>query len=107
MLRRVDKSGGKGFENLGSLPSENRHKSVKSDAEIKREIIRQSLASYTGNCPCPYNSDRAGRSCGRRSAYSRPGGASPVCYEQDVTQNMLDAYRRARGYRKPAAGAQK
>jgi len=82
-------------------------RSPKTDAEIKREIIRQSLASYSGNCPCPYNTDRAGRSCGRRSAYSRPGGASPICYEHDVNQKMLDAYRQARGYRKPAEGAQK
>ena len=60
-------------------------KPAKSDAEIKQEIIKQSIASYRGNCPCPYNVDRAGRSCGRGSAYSRPGGASPPCYEKDVT----------------------
>lgn len=42
--------------------------------EIKQAIIQQSLASYPGNCPCPYNTDRAGRSCGKRSAYSRAGG---------------------------------
>lgn len=36
-----------------------------SDAQIRRAIIQESLASYPGNCPCPYNTDRAGRSCGR------------------------------------------
>src|SRR6266581_9800454 len=46
------------------------------------------------NLPCPYSVDRAGRSCGRRSAYSRPGGASPLCYEKDVTQKMVDDYRK-------------
>ena len=51
-------------------------KAQKTDAQIKQEIIKQSLASYTGSCPCPYNVDRAGRMCGRRSAYSKSGGAS-------------------------------
>lgn len=36
---------------------------------------------YTGNCPCPYDRDAAGKLCGARSAYSRSGGASPVCYQ--------------------------
>jgi hypothetical protein len=66
---------------------------VKTDAEIKQQIIKQSIASYRGSCPCPYNVDRAGRMCGRRSAYSRPGGASPICYEKDVTQKIVDEYR--------------
>jgi len=67
---------------------------AKTDAEIKQEIIKQSIASYSGSCPYPYNVDRAGRMCGRRSAYSRPGGASPSCYEKDVTQKMVDDYRK-------------
>lgn len=37
-------------------------------------------APYTGSCDCPYHTDRAGRRCGARSAYSRPGGRSPRCY---------------------------
>ncbi len=69
-------------------------KSEKTDAEIKQEIIEASIASYRGTCPCPYNTDRAGRRCGARSAYSRPGGAAPLCYESDVTQKMVDDYRK-------------
>ena len=65
----------------------------KSDKEIKKELIRQSIASYSGSCPCPYNTDRGGRRCGKRSAYSRPGGASPLCYEGDVSKEIVDAYR--------------
>jgi hypothetical protein len=72
-------------------------RSRKTDAEIKQEIIGDSVAHYRGNCPCPYNTDRAGRRCGARSAYSRPGGASPICYEKDVTQQMVDEYRRKTG----------
>jgi hypothetical protein len=64
-----------------------------SDAQIKQRIISQSIASYSGSCPCPYNVDRAGRSCGRRSAYRRPGGAAPICYASDVTPAMVRAAR--------------
>ena len=64
-----------------------------SDGEVKRLVIQESIASYPGRCPCPYDVDRAGRSCGRRSAYSRPGGYSPICYESDVTPQMVQQYR--------------
>ncbi len=66
----------------------------KTDAEIRQVIIKESIANYKGNCPCPYNVDRAGRTCGARSAYSRPGGAAPLCYDKDVTQKMVDDYRK-------------
>jgi hypothetical protein len=65
-----------------------------TDADIRQEIINESIANYRGSCPCPYNTDRAGRRCGARSAYSRPGGASPICYAMDVTQKMVDDYRK-------------
>lgn len=64
-----------------------------SDRQIKTILIQESLASYSGSCPCPESRDRAGRRCGGRSAYSRPGGASPLCYESDVTNQMVDDYR--------------
>jgi hypothetical protein len=60
--------------------------------EVVRAIIEESLAFYPGNCPCPYNRDRAGRSCGARSAYSKPGGRSPLYYERDVTDRMIQEY---------------
>ncbi|UJW85107.1 SH3 domain-containing protein [Devosia sp. SL43] len=62
-------------------------------SEIVRLIIEGSVNSYSGSCPCPYNVDRAGRRCGGRSAYSRPGGASPICYEGDVTEAMIRAFQ--------------
>lgn len=34
----------------------------------------------SGSCDCPYDYARNGSRCGGRSAYSRPGGRSPVCY---------------------------
>lgn len=60
-----------------------------SRSEIVRQIMQDSLRSYSGSCPCPYNSDLAGRRCGARSAYSRPGGARPLCYESDVSEAMI------------------
>jgi hypothetical protein len=65
-----------------------------SDAQIKQRIIRESIAAYPGSCPCPYNVDRAGRSCGRRSAYSRPGGYAPICYPNDVSRAQVEEWRR-------------
>jgi hypothetical protein len=59
-----------------------------TDSQIRQQIIQESVAAYlaTGHpCACPYNSARDGSSCGGRSAYSRPGGAAPLCYPPDVT----------------------
>lgn len=32
-----------------------------------------------GSCPCPDNTDRRGSRCGKRSAFCRQGGDSPMC----------------------------
>lgn len=71
------------------VPQSTSARNVPNLDELKDEIIRRSIANYSGNCPCPYNSDRAGRRCGGRSAYSRPGGQTPICYRGDVTDAML------------------
>ena len=76
-----------------------------TDAAIREAIVKASIASYTGSCPCPFNTDRAGRRCGARSAYSRPGGKSPVCYVTDVTARMVQAYRDVRPSKAPGAVA--
>ena len=64
-----------------------------SDAEIRDQLIQQSIASYRGSCPCPYNLDRAGRRCGARSAYSKPGGDAPLCYPSDVSDELVSRYK--------------
>ena len=71
----------------------NQKKPQLTDAAIQTLLIRESRARYYGSCACPYNVDRAGRKCGRRSAYSKPGGASPLCYAHDVSAQMIAAYR--------------
>lgn len=63
-----------------------------STIEIKQVMINQSIRSYSGNCPCPYNRASNGSMCGRRSAWSRPGGASPLCYESDISDRMVEDY---------------
>ena len=69
----------------------------KTDADIRKDMIAASIAAYKGSCPCPYSRDRAGKSCGARSAWSRPGGASPLCYDKDISQKMVDDYRKRTG----------
>jgi len=64
-----------------------------SDAAIKQAIIKESIASYPETCACPYNSARNGSSCGGRSAWSRGGGYSPMCYPKDVSKADVAAYR--------------
>ena len=76
-------------------------KETKTDADIKQILIEESIARYPGNCPCPYNVDRAGRQCGKRSAYSRPGGASPLCYANDISDEMVKEYRQERNENVP------
>ncbi len=65
----------------------------RSDAEIRRLLVRESIDADDGNCPCPYFTDSIGRSCGGRSAWSRAGGESPWCYPRDVPQEAIDAWR--------------
>jgi len=64
-----------------------------SDSTIVQRIIAESVSGYSGSCPCPESRDRAGRRCGRRSAYSKPGGAAPICYPGDVSKAMIEAFR--------------
>jgi len=67
-----------------------------SDQQIAEIIVRESRTAYyaTGRpCACPDDVARNGSRCGGRSAYSRPGGASPYCYVSDVPKTAIDAYR--------------
>lgn len=64
-----------------------------TDAQVKKAIIKESIEQYPGNCPCPYNIAKNGSRCGKRSAYSSPGGYEPICYPSDVTQEMINEWR--------------
>jgi hypothetical protein len=65
-----------------------------SDAQVRQAIIQDSIARYqaTGHPTIPLATDR-GAVTG--AAYSRPGGASPLCFPQDVSDGMVADWRRA------------
>ena len=60
-----------------------------NDQKVQR-LIQESIASYPGKCACPYSIMSNGRKCGGRSAYSKPGGYSPLCYPNDVYEMYPD-----------------
>jgi len=69
---------------------------VISAAAIAALIVKESRSAYyaTGrHCACPDDRMRNGHVCGGRSAYSRPGGAAPLCYPGDVTAAQISEYR--------------
>jgi len=68
-----------------------------SDDQVRERMIKESINAYPGKCPCPYNTMSNGRACGGRSAYSKPSGASPLCYSQDISDAAAAAYRKQRG----------
>lgn len=59
---------------------------------LKDEMIRESIARYPGNCPCPYNRDARGHNCGKRSAWNRGGGYEPLCFPEDISADMTREY---------------
>ncbi|WP_172913207.1 hypothetical protein GC090_20035 (plasmid) [Pantoea sp. JZ29] len=67
---------------------------LQTDDQIRQLIIEDSIASYPGVCACPFNTARNGSSCGRRSAWSKQGGYSPICYKKEVSKAMVDEWRK-------------
>ncbi len=64
-----------------------------TDDQVRNLMIKESINSYPSSCPCPFNSAANGSSCGRRSAYSKPGGYSPLCYRGDISADEVAAWR--------------
>ncbi|WP_414502356.1 hypothetical protein [Zymobacter sp. IVIA_5232.4 C2] len=85
------------FSLLGTLSIAPSQAAAVSDDAVRQQMIQESLDDYPGNCPCPYNTMRNGRSCGGRSAYSRPGGYSPLCYKDDISDEEVSDYRQSHG----------
>src|SRR5262249_17702342 len=64
-----------------------------TDTECASIIIQASRDAYYrtgGGCACPEGLATNGGRCGGRSAYSKPGGASPYCYPSDVPKTEID-----------------
>jgi hypothetical protein len=72
-----------------------------TDAQVRDAMIAQSISAYPGNCPCPYNRASNGSRCGKRSAWSKPGGYSPLCFREDISDDMVKQYRKAHGISAP------
>jgi hypothetical protein len=68
-----------------------------TDAQVRQQMIAESIAAYPGHCPCPYNLASNGSHCGKRSAWSKPGGYAPLCYAQDISDEMVRAWRQQHG----------
>jgi hypothetical protein len=67
------------------------------DNAVRQQIIQSSVNDYRATgypCACPYNTARNGSRCGNRSAYSRPGGAAPLCYPKDITDQMVRDWKK-------------
>ena len=70
-----------------------------SDADVRKLMMQESLAGYRGTCPCPEFRAANGSKCGARSAYSKRGAAGLLCYSEDITEQMLNDYKRRHGMR--------
>ena len=89
---RTDSSGGHTNRSTGEYHSHNSGYSTPSyslpsystSSKSKQQQIAESIAAYSGVCACPYNRASNGSKCGKRSAWSKPGGAEPLCYESDI-----------------------
>src|SRR5580704_5652389 len=82
--------------------TERKVETVLTAAAIAAIIVQASRDQYhaTGRpCACPDDAARNGSACGGRSAYSRPGGAAPLCYPSDVTAAMTESYRQRQASR--------
>jgi hypothetical protein len=83
-------------DNSARPDSERKVEAVLTAAAVAAIIIQASRDQYHASgrpCACPDDTARNGSSCGGRSAYSRPGGAAPLCYPGDVTAAMIESYR--------------
>jgi hypothetical protein len=52
--------------------------------EENSTTLRPIRNPHQGICECPYDYDSVGKLCGKKSAYSRPNGGNPICYQHDV-----------------------
>ena len=71
-------------------------KEILTDAAVIALIIAASIAAYKAMgkpCACPEDMTSNGRRCGKNSAWYREGGYRPLCRLDDVTPEMISAYR--------------
>lgn len=93
-VSHCDDKSGKYVCNDGSYsPSclcESNHDTRHTESSLTNQISEEGYRSQIGNCPCPYNLDNAGKICGKRSAWCRKGGYSPVCDLTKITHDIIE-----------------
>jgi hypothetical protein len=91
-----------GLPNKPTSDAERKAEVALTAAAIAAIIVQASRDQYHAGgrpCACPDDTMRNGRACGERSAYSRPGGAAPLCYPTDVPAAMIESYRQRQASR--------
>lgn len=64
-----------------------------ADDQLRDQLIARSIASYSGQCPCPYSTRRGGAACGDRSSYSQGNSRGLYCFRKDVPAAVLAQHR--------------
>jgi hypothetical protein len=92
----------------GKAPATTAHAPVTYQRPVVVPIVRKPVQkpqpqhlsgfSHKGKCACPDDVDSIGRRCGKRSAYSRAGGASPTCNGRRMTLYEAPAPKAAPSY---------
>jgi hypothetical protein len=77
-------TGGYHYHNSGYTAPSYSLPSYSTSSKSKQQQIDESIAAYPGVCACPYSRASNGSKCGKRSAWSKPGGYEPLCYESDI-----------------------
>ncbi|TCL06922.1 hypothetical protein [Sodalis ligni] len=71
-------------------------KNKKTDDEIRKIILKDYLTYHVtkrGPCPCPDMRAKGDSRCGARSAWSRKENKDVLCYNTDVTKDMIADWR--------------
>jgi hypothetical protein len=63
-----------------------------TDGQVRDLMIKASIASFKGACPCPYSFTAEGLRCGTQSAWSKKDGTGPACYRQDIGDPAVADY---------------
>ena len=68
-----------------------------TDGQVRDLMIKASIASFKGACPCPSSFTAEGLRCGTQSAWSKHDGTGPACYRQDIGDPAVADYRKQNG----------
>lgn len=64
-----------------------------ADDRLRDQLIARSIAGYSGQCPCPYNTRRGGAACGDRSSYAQGNRRGLYCFRKDIPAAVLAQHR--------------